>query len=112
MKKFIKIFLILLFLMTFSNTSFAEKSEEVIFLNASEVTSLKVPVSPVVDYAISNQDYEYKHQKELEISGDFSSEEELSNNKVLNSFYKFVDNKLINNKLNDFTYSLVDDTDE
>lgn len=111
MKNIVKIFLIALFFVTSLCVSFAENSEEVIFLNTTEVSSIKVPASPVMEYVTSNQNHEMRAQRESEESQSFSSEEGLTDSKILKSFYNFVDDKLINNKINNYSSSVIDEFD-
>ena len=111
MKNIVKIFLIASFFIASFCVSFANNSEEVIFLDTTEVSSLKIPISPAMEYVTSNQNYEMKSQRELEDFSQISSEEDLTNNKVLKSFYNFVDDRLINNKINDYSSSLIDEFD-
>ena len=85
-------------------------SEEVIMLDTTEINRLTVPISPALDYANNNENQFY-HNPEDDIDISFS-EEDMPENKVLKSFYKFVEDRAINNKLNKFTSSMLDEIDE
>ena len=104
MKKGCFIFLLLYF----ANVVMA--SEEIIMLDSSDINRLTVPTSPALDYVYSRQN-EIKciEKDDDEIS---FSEEDMPENKALRMFYKFVDDKAINNKLNKFTSSMIDNIDE
>ena len=78
--------------------------EEVIFLDTTEVNRLVVPNSSVVDCMQEDHVY-YSSEDDLEVS---FSEEEMPENKALRAFYKFVDDRAVNNKLNKFTSSMID----
>ena len=97
--------LVLLFLLFFANRSYA--SEEVIMLNADNINRLNVPNSPTLDYIYSRQnEVKYKNLDDEDI---YYAEEDTSENKALKTFYKFIDDKMINNKLNKFTSSMIDE---
>lgn len=96
-----KIVLVLSFLCTMQ---FVLASEEVIFLDTTEVNRLSVPSSSVADYVQENHIYR-SSEDDLEVS---FSEEEMPENKALRTFYKFVDDRAVNNKLNKFTSSMID----
>lgn len=104
MKKVKALFLLLFF----ANVVMA--SEEVIMLDSSDINRLTVPTSPALDYVYSRQN-EIKciEKDDDEIS---FSEEDMPENKALRMFYKFVDAKAVNNKLNKFTSSMIDNIDE
>ena len=82
-------------------------SEEVIFLDATEINRLTVPKSSVADYVQDNSMY---HSSDDDVDISFS-EEDLPENKLLRTFYKYVDDKAVNNKLNKFTSSMLDEVD-
>ena len=83
-------------------------SEEVIFLDTTEINRLTVPNSQGMDYVQDNSIY---HIQDDEVDVSFS-EEDMPENKVLRSFYKFVDDRAVNNKLNKFTSSMLDEAEE
>ena len=83
-------------------------SEEVIFLDTTEINRLTVPNSQGMDYVQDNSIY---HNQDDEADVSFS-EEDMPENKVLRSFYKFVDDRAVNNKLNKFTSSMLDEAEE
>lgn len=100
---------VVLFLVFLFFAPMAIASEEVIMLDTTEIKRLTVPISPVLDYVNENQDYKY-HSLEDETDISFS-EEDMPENKVLRSFYKYVDDKAVNNKLNKFTSSMLDEAE-
>ena len=83
-------------------------SEEVIFLDTTEINRLTVPNSQGMDYVQDNSIY---HNQDDDADVSFS-EEDMPENKVLRSFYKFVDDRAVNNKLNKFTSLMIDEADE
>ena len=100
-----KIVLILVFLFSMQ---FVVASEEVIFLDTTEINRLTVPNSQGMGYVQDNSIY---HNQDDDADVSFS-EEDMPENKVLRSFYKFVDDRAVNNKLNKFTSSMIDETEE
>ena len=97
--------LVFLFLLFFANRSYA--SEEVIMLNTNDINYLSVPSSPTLDYIYSRQNE--VQCKNLDDEDIYYAEENTSENKALKTFYKFIDDKMINNKLNKFTSSMIDE---
>ena len=103
MKKIVSVFVFLFF------APVVIASEEVIMLDTIGINRLTVPNSSVLDYVKANKNSEY-YSKEDEMDISFS-EEDMPENKVLRSFYKFVDDRAVNNKLNKFTSSMLNDVD-
>lgn len=100
----------LLFLLLFLNINLSIASEDVIILDTSSINRLSVPNSPTLDDIYSKQN-EYKYSRANEDENSFS-EEDLPDNKALRMFYKFVDDRAVNNKLNQYTSSMIDKIDE
>ena len=111
MKSVVKNLLIILLFLFSLDVCFSKNSQEVIFLDATEVSRLKIPSSQAIDGSISNQNHIMYTQK---VTDDFTDcyDDDLTDNKVLRTFYKFVDEKLINNKMNEYTSSLIDSDEE
>ena len=78
-------------------------SEEV-RLNYTNINKLKVPSSKAEMLRGANQMYE---KDDIEDSY-FIPEEELGDSNAEKAFYKFVNDKVINNKLNTYTMKLTD----
>ena len=83
-------------------------SEEVIFLDTTEINRLTVPNLQEMDYVQDNSIY-HNQNDDADVS---FSEEDMPENKVLRSFYKFVDDRAVNNKLNQFTSSMLEEIDD
>lgn len=87
----------------------AESSEEVIMLDTTDINRIEIPKSPVINFIHENDKNIYNKNTEEDINN-FLEEE--TDNKLLRSFYKFVDDKAVNNKANQFTSSMLDEVDE
>ena len=104
MKNLTIVFFISIFLF-----SSAYASNDVVFLDRSEINQLKVPDSPILNYINSNENQKSYLNEDDDIS--FSKEEDIDN-KLIKSFYNFVDERAINNKVNKFTSSMIENIDE
>ena len=109
MKKIFEIILILFCLVLLQNLSFANPAEEV-SLGLTEVTRLATPISR--DVMLENANHIYGDKSEREESRIFEPEEDLGDTKVEKAFYKFVNDKVVNNKLNVFSMQLGEKFDE
>ena len=103
MKKIFEIILILFCLVLLQNLSFANSSEEV-SLGLTEINRLAIPVSREI--MLENANHIYGDKTERAESKIFEPEEDLGDSKVEKAFYKFVNNKVVNNKLNVFSMQL------
>lgn len=100
MKNIVKIFLTVLFFIISLGVSFADQCSEELSLGLDEVVTLKTPETKAEILAVANQNCELTSQRESEDSGYFHPEEDLGTSKAEKAFYNFVNNKIINNKLN------------
>ena len=103
MKKIFEIILILFCLVLLQNLSFANSSEEV-SLGLTEINRLATPVSREI--MLENANHIYGDRAERAESKIFEPEEDLGDSKVEKAFYKFVNDKVVNNKLNVFSMQL------
>lgn len=103
MKKIYEIILILFCLVLLQNLSFASSSDEV-SLGMTEINRLATPVSREI--MLENANHIYGDRAEREESRIFEPEEDLGDSKVEKAFYKFVNDKVVNNKLNVFSMQL------
>ena len=105
MKIYLKIFLLLI-LFFGVNISHASQ-EDVVILDAPSFNSLTVPKANPEIYSRVNQDGEVISDEDYYDDSDyFRPEEDTSRNKAEQKFQKFVDNVIINNKLNNFTSNI------
>ncbi len=95
MKNFIMFFIL------FSLCSISAFAEEAVFLNQEEVVQLKIPTSNPELSGIEHEDVLYNSREKS--SNYFEAEEDVFESKFGKSFSKFIDKKLINNKINKFT---------
>ncbi len=99
MKKIVGIIIATLF-WGIQNTSFANPEE--VNLNYTETNRLATPISKGT--MLENANHMYQND-DIETSY-FIPEEDLGDSKIEKAFYKFVNDKVINNKLNMYTMSL------
>lgn len=105
MKNYFNLILILVFLWG-TNSSFASQ-EGVVTLETSTFNRLTVPKTNPEIYSRVNQDGEIISDEDYYDDSDyFRPEEDTSRNKAEQKFQKFVDNVIINNKLNNFTSNI------
>lgn len=95
-----KIFGIILLFIGIQNISIANSEE--VSLNYTEINKLTVPVSNAVMLENANHMY----QNDDIVTSYFIPEEDLGESKVEKAFYKFVNDKVVNNKLNLYSMSL------
>lgn len=103
MKKIYEIILVVLCFVMLQNLSFANSSEEV-SLGLTEINRLAIPVSREI--LLENANHIYGDRTEMTESKIFEPEEDLGDSKVEKAFYKFVNDKVVNNKLNVFSMQL------
>ena len=99
MKKIVGIIITTLFFGV-QNISFANSEE--VSLNYTEISRLATPISKTAMLENANHMYENDDDE----TSYFIPEEDLGESKVEKAFYKFVNDKVINNKLNMYTMSL------
>lgn len=90
-------FLLVLFIIVL-NIKPAFCIEEAVFLNTEEIFQLKT--QEAVNLQKVNQDHESIIEKDYKY---FESDEEIFESKTGKMFHKFIDDKIINNKINNFS---------
>lgn len=96
-----KICFISIFILFFTNYSCAFDSES-LNLDTEEIHTLKVPNFSPISRTIDNEDV-YINKKQEERSNYFDIDEEVFENKSGQTFSKFINEKVINNKITNFS---------
>ena len=105
-KNVVKIFLSIVFFITSFTIALATESYDAVVLQPTSFVNLEVPKTPASVFATVNQDYEIVSGKELEDEGTFYAEDDITDSKVAKTFFKFIDDRVINNKINKFSSNL------
>lgn len=78
-------------------------AEEAVFLDTTDVLKLKAPKSFEIDMINSDNEGDFFKKSESVV---FDSDEEIFESKAGKFFNKFIDDKVINNKINKFSSNI------
>ena len=99
MKRFMRLFL--LFILGFGlSFNFSYANEEVVILKPSQVHKLDTPQT--IDEILDSVNL----IEEVSVNSDFELEDDIASNKIEKSFYKFVNDRVVNKQMNLFSSAI------